>query len=213
MVGGSEQPGTAVIQGASTKPGCPGRWGSGWVLGWSPADASHALACSFAGTEEQDEEGEEPKTGGCTMLPYYIRECVIACAHATVPYASKHPGMLCTLHWCSAPPCSPALRHTPSGWQLPDKPPYLLIKKHSWCSAVIKRVNYMPGDCLYLLAQEQACLECRLLRCRGDLGARGWFAMEIGGCNYWGGFPKMRPLPVSSGEVFPCKPPVPRGGV
>lgn len=143
------------------------------------------------------------------MLAYYIHECIIACARATVLYASKHPGMLCTLRRCSAPLCSPALQRMPSSWQLPDKPPYLLIKKRSWCSAVIKWVNYMPGDCLYLLAQEQACLGCRLLRCRRDLGTGGWFAMEIGGCNYWGGFPKMGLLAVSSGEAFPCKPPRP----
>lgn len=170
------------------------------------------MACSSAGTEEQDEEGEEPKTGGCMMLAYYICECIIACACATVPYASKHPGVLCTLHRCSALPCSPVLRRTPSGWQPPDKPSYLLIKKHSWCSAVIKRVNYMPSDCLYLLVQEQACLECRLLRCWGNLGTGGLFAMKIGGCNYWGGFPKTGLLAVSAGEAFPCKPPIPHGG-
>jgi len=130
------------------------------------------------------------------MFVYYVCEYITACAGATVPYAS-------TLHWCSAPP--PMLAHSsmhPSGWQLLDKPHYLLIKKHSRCSAIIKQVNYVRGDCFYLLVQEQARLGCQLLRCRGDLGTGSWSAMEIGGCSFGGGFPKMGLLAVSSGEAW-----------
>lgn len=37
-------------------------------FGERSAGASHSPGCCFVGTEEQDEDGEEPKTGGCCLM-------------------------------------------------------------------------------------------------------------------------------------------------
>lgn len=64
--GGSEQLGVAASQGVCTKPDRPERADSGWVLGWSPADASHAL---LQGQRSGTRRGKNPRqVGACYLL-------------------------------------------------------------------------------------------------------------------------------------------------
>lgn len=50
------------------QPGMEARPPSLVGFGERSAGASHSPGCCFVGTEEQDEDGEEPKTGGCCLM-------------------------------------------------------------------------------------------------------------------------------------------------